>query len=68
LDFLNQTFFETGEHLAKPVVDRVEAVRNHLNLGNGMEGERLGLYVHIIPANYFKVLRSNHSNKTSYLG
>jgi hypothetical protein len=37
-------YFNTGEHLAKPsVVDRVQAVRNHLTWAMEWKGERLGL-------------------------
>jgi tRNA-dihydrouridine synthase len=40
----SSTFFETGEHLAKPtVVDRVEAVRNHLTWAMEWKGQRLGI-------------------------
>jgi tRNA-dihydrouridine synthase len=35
---------QTGEHLAKPtVIDRVEAATQSPYLGNGLEGERLGI-------------------------
>jgi hypothetical protein len=37
-------YFNTGEHLAKPsVVDRVQAVRNHLTWAMEWKGERLGI-------------------------
>ena len=51
-------YFKTGEHLAKPtVVNRVEAVRNHLTWAMEWKGERLGI-VETRPhyANYFKGL------------
>lgn len=50
----------TGEHLAKPtVVNRVEAVRNHLTWAMDWKGERLGI-VETRPhyANYFKGIQS----------
>jgi nifR3 family TIM-barrel protein len=53
-------FFKTGEHLAKPsVVNRVEAVRNHLIWAMEWKGERLGI-VETRPhyANYFKGIHS----------
>ena len=56
-------YFNTGEHLAKPtVVDRVEAVRNHLTWAMEWKGERLGI-VETRPhyTNYFKGI---HSFKT----
>ena len=49
-------FFKTGEHLPKPtVVNRVEAVRNHLTWAMQWKGERLGI-VETRPhyTNYFK--------------
>jgi hypothetical protein len=39
----NQTLLKTGEHLAKPTVIRVEAVRNHLTWAMDWKGERLGM-------------------------
>ena len=56
-------YFKTGEHLQKPsVVDRVEAVRNHLTWAMDWKGERLGI-VETRPhyTNYFKGI---HSFKT----
>ena len=53
-------YFKTGEHLAKPtVVNRVEAVRNHLTWAMDWKGERLGI-VETRPhyANYFKGIQS----------
>jgi tRNA-dihydrouridine synthase len=53
-------YFKTGEHLAKPtVVNRVEAVRNHLTWAMEWKGERLGI-VETRPhyANYFKGIQS----------
>ena len=53
-------YLETGEHLAKPtVVNRVEAVRNHLTWAMDWKGERLGI-VETRPhyANYFKGIQS----------
>jgi tRNA-dihydrouridine synthase len=53
-------FFETGERLAKPtVIDRVEAVRNHLTWAMDWKGERLGI-VETRPhyTNYFKGIHS----------
>jgi tRNA-dihydrouridine synthase len=53
-------YLETGEHLAKPtVVNRVEAVRNHLTWAMEWKGERLGI-VETRPhyANYFKGIQS----------
>jgi nifR3 family TIM-barrel protein len=53
-------FLATGEHLAKPtVVNRVEAVRNHLTWAMDWKGERLGI-VETRPhyANYFKGIQS----------
>jgi hypothetical protein len=64
LGFLTKAhFFKTGEHLAKPtVIDRVETVRNH-NVGNGMEGNALGLSKRVHYTNYFKeFILSNHSS------
>jgi hypothetical protein len=56
-------YFNTGEHLAKPsVVDRVQAVRNHL-MGDGME-RRTGI-VETRPhyTNYFKGIHSFKPHK-----
>ena len=53
-------YFNTGEHLAKPtVIDRVEAVRNHLTWAMEWKGERLGI-VETRPhyTNYFKGIHS----------
>jgi nifR3 family TIM-barrel protein len=53
-------YFKTGEHLAKPsVVNRVEAVRNHLTWAMEWKGERLGI-VETRPhySNYFKGIHS----------
>jgi len=53
-------YFKTGEHLAKPsVVNRVEAVRNHLTWAMEWKGERLGI-VETRPhySNYFKGIQS----------
>jgi nifR3 family TIM-barrel protein len=53
-------YFNTGEHLAKPtVVNRVEAVRNHLTWAMEWKGERLGI-VETRPhySNYFKGIQS----------
>jgi nifR3 family TIM-barrel protein len=53
-------YLATGEHLAKPtVVNRVEAVRNHLTWAMDWKGERLGI-VETRPhyANYFKGIQS----------
>jgi len=53
-------YLETGEHLEKPtVVNRVEAVRNHLTWAMDWKGERLGI-VETRPhyANYFKGIQS----------
>jgi tRNA-dihydrouridine synthase len=63
-------YFNTGEHLAKPsVVDRVQAVRNHLTWAMEWKGERLGI-VETRPhyTNYFKGIHSlSHTTKTSNL-
>jgi tRNA-dihydrouridine synthase len=60
----NQALLKTGEHLAKPtVIDRVEAVRNHLTWA--MTGkERLGI-VETRPhyTNYFKGIHSFKTHK-----
>ena len=53
-------YFKTGEHLEKPsVVNRVEAVRNHLTWAMEWKGERLGI-VETRPhySNYFKGIQS----------
>jgi nifR3 family TIM-barrel protein len=53
-------YFNTREHLAKPtVVNRVEAVRNHLTWAMEWKGERLGI-VETRPhySNYFKGIQS----------
>jgi len=53
-------YFKTGEHLSKPsVVNRVEAVRNHLTWAMEWKGERLGI-VETRPhySNYFKGIQS----------
>ena len=53
-------YFNTGEHLSKPsVVNRVEAVRNHLTWAMEWKGERLGI-VETRPhySNYFKGIQS----------
>jgi nifR3 family TIM-barrel protein len=53
-------YFKTGEHLVKPsVVNRVEAVRNHLTWAMEWKGERLGI-VETRPhySNYFKGIQS----------
>ena len=53
-------YFNTGEYLAKPsVVNRVEAVRNHLTWAMEWKGERLGI-VETRPhySNYFKGIHS----------
>jgi nifR3 family TIM-barrel protein len=53
-------YFNTGEHLDKPsVVNRVEAVRNHLTWAMEWKGERLGI-VETRPhySNYFKGIQS----------
>ena len=53
-------YLKTGEHLEKPtVVDRVEAVRNHLAWAMEWKGERLGI-VETRPhySNYFKGIHS----------
>ena len=53
-------YFNTGEHLDKPsVVNRVEAVRNHLIWAMEWKGERLGI-VETRPhySNYFKGIQS----------
>lgn len=53
-------YFNTGEHLEKPtVVNRVEAVRNHLTWAMQWKGERLGI-VETRPhySNYFKGIQS----------
>ena len=53
-------YFNTGEHLEKPtVVNRVEAVRNHLTWAMEWKGERLGI-VETRPhySNYFKGIQS----------
>jgi hypothetical protein len=62
-------YFNTGEHLAKPsVVDRVQAVRNHL-VGDGMERRTLGI-VETRP-HYTIILKGfillSHTVKTSNL-
>jgi tRNA-dihydrouridine synthase len=57
-------YFNTGEHLAKPsVVDRVQAVRNHLTWME-WKGERLGI-VETRPhyTNYFKGFLLSHKLK-----
>jgi tRNA-dihydrouridine synthase len=58
-------YFKTGEHLAKPtVIDRVEAVRNHLTWAMEWKGERLGI-VETRPhyTNYFKGIHSFKTHK-----
>lgn len=53
-------YFKTGEHLDKPsVVNRVEAVRNHLTWAMQWKGERLGI-VETRPhySNYFRGIHS----------
>lgn len=58
-------YFKTGEHLAKPtVIDRVEAVRNHLTWAMDWKGERLGI-VETRPhyTNYFKGIHSFKTHK-----
>ena len=53
-------YLKTGEHLPKPtVIDRVEAVRNHLTWAMEWKGERLGI-VETRPhySNYFKGIHS----------
>jgi hypothetical protein len=42
--FLTKSSIQKTEHLAKPtVIDRVEAVRNHLTWAMDWKGERLGI-------------------------
>jgi hypothetical protein len=57
LDFNEIKHYFTGEHLAKPTVDRVEAVRNHLTWA--MEWKERGI-VETRPhyTNYFKGIHS----------
>ena len=53
-------YFKTGEHLEKPsVVNRVEAVRNHLTWAMEWKGERLGIVeTRHHYSNYFKGIQS----------
>ena len=58
-------YLKTGEHLPKPtVIDRVEAVRNHLTWAMEWKGERLGI-VETRPhyTNYFKGIHSKKKQK-----